>query len=152
MRGKELVIKGLHVSLIGKLRADQRNYTHASRIVSPEWIQLWFFISEKEFNQDLWLRLSEKEKDFMGYCVHACKIHSPEFEKALARECAQIHQRLVIIEGSISNGNLNRALVDEYKFIVDKLAASFQIGQKQATNLKKRIERTYEATKQIDST
>lgn len=146
MRGKEIIIKGLHVSIVGRLKADQRIYTHAKRIVSPEWIQLWFVISEKGFDQDLWLRLSEKDKDFMGYCVHACHVHSPEFEKALARECAQIHQRLLIIEGSITNGNLNRMLVDEYKQIVDKLAASFQIGQKQATNLKKRIERTYEAT------
>ena len=150
MRGKEIIIKGLHVSIVGRLKADQRIYTHAKRIVSPEWIQLWFVISEKGFNQDLWLRLSEKDKDFMGYCVHACHVHSPEFEKALARECAQIHQRLLIIEGSITNGNLNRMLVDEYKQIVDKLAASFQIGQKQATNLKKRIERTYEATSEQD--
>ena len=148
MRGKEIIIKGLHVSIVGRLKADQRIYTHAKRIVSPEWIQLWFVINEKGFDQDLWLRLSEKDKDFMGYCVHACHVHSPEFEKALARECAQIHQRLLIIEGSIANGNLNRMLVDEYKQIVDKLAASFQIGQKQATNLKKRIERTYEATSQ----
>ena len=150
MRGKEIIIKGLHVSIVGRLKADQRIYTHAKRIVSPEWIQLWFVISEKGFDQDLWLRLSEKDKDFMGYCVHACHVHSPEFEKALARECAQIHQRLLIIEGSITNGNLNRMLVDEYKQIVDKLAASFQIGQKQATNLKKRIERTYEATSEQD--
>ena len=148
MRGKEIIIKGLHVSIVGRLKADQRIYTHAKRIVSPEWIQLWFVINEKGFDQDLWLRLSEKDKDFMGYCVHACHVHSPEFEKALARECAQIHQRLLIIEGSIANGNLNRMLVDEYKQIVDKLAATFQIGQKQATNLKKRIERTYEATSQ----
>jgi predicted RNA-binding protein len=150
MRGKEIIIKGLHVSIVGRLKADQRIYTHAKRIVSPEWIQLWFVISEKGFDQDLWLRLSEKDKDFMGYCVHACNVHSPEFEKALARECAQIHQRLLIIEGSIANGNLNRMLVDEYKQIVDKLAASFQIGQKQATNLKKRIERTYDATQKAD--
>jgi len=145
MRAKEIIIKGLHVSIVGRLKADQRIYTHAKRIVSPEWIQLWFIISDKGFESDLWLRLSEKDKDFMGYAVHACNIVSPEFEKALARECAKIHQRLLLIEGSILNGNLNRVLVDEYKSIVDKLAASFQIGQKQATNLKKRIERTFDS-------
>ena len=151
MRTKELIIKGLHASIVGRLKADQRIYTHAKRIVSPEWIQLWFIIHDGGFEQDLWLRLSDKDKDFMGFAVHACNINSPEFEKALARECAQIHQRLLLIEGSISAGNLNRALVDEYKQIVDKLAASYQIGQKQATNLKKRIERTYDSIKETEA-
>ena len=150
MRIKELQIRGLLATIVGKLRKNDRQYTHMKRIVSPEWIQLWFIISDGGFDQDLWSRLSEKDRDFMGYAVHSCQVKSPEFQKALARSYATVHQRLMLIEGSIAAGNLNRALVDEYKQIVDRLAASYQIGRAQATNLMNRIERTFATTKSTE--
>lgn len=141
---KYIKIKGLYVALyrdhITKPVLFER------RLVEPAWIELWFKATEGEWDDTLWEQISEANQDFFSNCYHIT--NQPEnkyLEIALSKKFKKIQQRLVLLEGMIMAGNINKALIDEITEILDSLVKSQQLPQKQASRMKKRIERTYKS-------
>jgi len=68
-------------------------------------------------------------------------------ELPVVEKIKKVQQRLVLLEGMIMAGNINKELIDEVNDILDGLVKSQQLPQKQASRMKKRIERTYNSIK-----
>lgn len=143
---KFIKIKGLYVGLyrdhINKPVLFQR------RLVEPAWIELWFKATENQWDDSLWEQISDENKDWFSYCYHIT--NQPEnkyLEMAVSKKFKKVQQRLNLLEGMIMAGNINDELVDEMNDILDNLVKSSQLPQKQASRMKKRIERTYNEIK-----
>jgi len=143
---KYIKIKGLYVGLYRD--HISKPVLFGRRLVEPAWIQLWFKATENQWDDMLWDQLSDDNKDWFSYCYHLT--NQPEnkyLEIALSKKFKKVQQRLVLLEGMIMSGNLNQALIDEINDILDSLVRSQQLPQKQASRMKKRIERTYNSIK-----
>ena len=143
-----VVVRGLCVYLASKNNLN-RDYVHKRKLVSPEWVNVWYLINSGEFDDNLFISLNQIDRDFLAYCVHQTGVHNIEFEKALARNYRSVLERMRVLEGSIKAGNINREIVDEFKQVVDRLIASWQISGRMGNNLKRQIERTYEHASNI---
>lgn len=149
-RQKKVSIRGLAAYLYAE-REGMQNHVYKRKLVSPEWINLWYLISAGSFDQSLYISLNKIDKDFLAYCVHQCGIHNSDFEIALARDYRNVLERMRVLEGSIKAGNVNREIADEFKKIIDSLVSSWQISSKMGTSLKSAMERTLKETEQSKS-
>lgn len=143
---KFIKIKGLYVGLY----RDHINkpVLFSRRLVEPAWIELWFKATENQWDESLWEQISDENKDWFSYCYHIT--NQPEnkyLEMAVSKKFKKVQQRLNVLEGMIMAGNINNELVDEMNDILDNLVKSSQLPQKQASRMKKRIERTYNEIK-----
>jgi len=143
---KYIKIKGLYVGLyrdhISKPVLFKR------RLVEPAWIELWFKATENQWDDMLWENISDENKDFFSYCYHISEQPVNRYlEVAVSKKFKKVQQRLVLLEGMIMAGNINKELIDEVNEILDSLVKSQQLPQKQASRMKKRIERTYQSIK-----
>lgn len=143
---KFIKIKGLYVGLY----RDHINkpVLFSRRLVEPAWIELWFKATENQWDDSLWEQISDENKDWFSYCYHIT--NQPEnkyLEMAVSKKFKKVQQRLNVLEGMIMAGNINNELVDEMNDILDNLVKSSQLPQKQASRMKKRIERTYNEIK-----
>lgn len=143
---KFIKIKGLYVGLY----RDHINkpVLFSRRLVEPAWIELWFKTTENQWDDSLWEQISDENKDWFSYCYHIT--NQPEnkyLEMAVSKKFKKVQQRLNVLEGMIMAGNINNELVDEMNDILDNLVKSSQLPQKQASRMKKRIERTYNEIK-----
>lgn len=141
MMKKDIVIRGLSVGIRLPSKNGKTGQVVKRKIVSPEFIELWFHILDNQWNNELWLKISPSDREYLATCVRQAQIHNQEFEKALAKTSAHLHERLRIVEESIKAGNLNPALQTEFNEILDRLAGSAQISHTAATKLKKRLQR-----------
>lgn len=139
MKQREVIVKGLCVSLYLNGKTKQ---LIKRRIVSPEWVQLWYLISDGKFDADLWLTLNDGLQDFLSTCVHQTNTHNIEFQKMLARNMKGIYDRLLLIEDSIKMGNISEALVKEYSSIIERLTNTDQMPKMHGSKLIRRLERT----------
>ena len=116
------------------------------RLVEPAWIELWFKATENQWDNSLWEQINDDNKDWFSY-VYRITGQPPnkELEIAISKKFKKVQERLVLLEGMIMAGNINDDLIIEINNILDKLVASSQIPQKQATRMKQRIARTYKA-------
>ncbi len=90
--------------------------------------------------------LASNNKDWFSYCYHISEQPVNRYlEVAVSKKFKKVQQRLVLLEGMIMAGNINKELIDEINDILDSLVKSQQLPQKQASRMKKRIERTYKA-------
>lgn len=144
VKKKDVVIRGLIVSIETKHEGKQRQI-FKRKLVSPEFIQLWFKILDNEFDKELWMKLNQHDKDFLGICIRHAHIYNPDFEKALASDHSKHLERLRLLEESIKAGNLSGTIQKEFNDIIDKLKDSGQITSMHATKLKKRLDRTLKA-------
>lgn len=143
---KFIKIKGLYVALYRE--HVNRPVLFGRRLVSPAWIELWFKATENQWDDMLWEQLSDENKDWFSYCYHLTSQPDNKYlEIAISKKFKKVQQRLVLLEGMILSGNINKDLVDEINDILDSLVASQQLPQKQGSRMKKRIERTYNAIK-----
>lgn len=118
------------------------------RLVEPQWIQLWFKATENDWDDTLWDQISDHNQDWFSYCYHITdQPINKKLEIALSKKYKSVQQRLVLLEGMIMSGNINKELVDEINGILDSLVNSHQLPRKQAGRMKNRISRTYEAIK-----
>lgn len=143
---KFIKIKGLYVGLYRE--HETRPVLFGRRLVEPAWIELWFKATEGEWDDMLWEQLSDDNKDWFSYCYHLTNQPDNKYlEIALSKKFKKVQQRLVLLEGMIMAGNINKDLIDEINDILDSLVKSNQLPQKQASRTKKRIERTWENIK-----
>lgn len=147
---KYIKIKGLYVALYRD--HNSKPVLFGRRLVEPAWVELWFKATENQWDDMLWEQLSDENKDWFSKCYHIT--NQPEnkyLEIALSKKFKKIQQRLVLLEGMIMAGNINKDLIDEINNILDSLVKSDQLPQKQASRMKKRIERTYNFIKPTTS-
>lgn len=144
---KIVKINGLYVGLYRSHKTKPTLFKR--RLVEPAWIELWFKATEGEWDETLWEQISDENKDFFSYCYHMSDQPENKYlEIAISKKFKKIQQRLVLLEGMIVAGNINKDLVNEVNDILDRLVGSKQLPQKQASRMKGRVERTYEAIKQ----
>ena len=143
---KYIKIKGLYVGLYRD--HITKPVLFGRRLVEPAWIELWFKATENQWDDSLWDQISDENKDWFSYCYHTTnQPNNKELEIAVSKKFKKIQNRLVLLEGMIMAGNINIDLINEVNEILDSLVKSSQLPQKQATRMKKRIERTYNAIK-----
>lgn len=141
---KYIKIKGLYVGLYRD--HITKPVLFGRRLVEPAWIELWFKATENQWDDMLWDQLSDDNKDWFSYCYHISEQPVNRYlEVAVSKKFKKVQQRLVLLEGMIMAGNINKELIDEINDILDSLVKSQQLPQKQASRMKKRIERTYKA-------
>lgn len=140
---KFIKINGLYVSIYRNYR-DQPVLLHR-RVVEPAFIQLWYKLSELEFDNDLYNQLSDENKDYLSFCFHTIypELENKHLEIETAKKSRKLQERLVLLEGMIMAGNINIELVNELNGILDKLVKSSQIPAKQGSRMKARVRRTY---------
>jgi hypothetical protein len=117
------------------------------RIVSPDWISLYYKLEEGTFDKIDWDRLNESERDFMAYVCKHMGFDSKELNLAIAHTYRATFDRLASIEGMVKAGNINSQTVTEYKEILDRLGSSGQLIMHKVSYLKKCMDRTYERVK-----
>jgi hypothetical protein len=149
-RQKKVQIRGLAAYLYAE-RDGYQTHTYKRKLVSPEWINLWYLISAGEFDQSLYISLNQIDKDFLAYCVHQTGIHNSDFEIALARDYRNTLERMRVLEGSIKAGNVNPEIAKEFNEIIDRLVSSWQISSKMGTSLKSSMNRTLKAALEAKS-
>jgi len=143
---KYIKIKGLYVGLYRD--HITKPVLFGRRLVEPAWIELWFKATENQWDDMLWDQISDENKDWFSYCYHISEQPVNRYlEVAVSKKFKKVQQRLVLLEGMIMAGNINKELIDEVNKILDSLVNSHQLPQKQASRMKKRIERTYENIK-----
>jgi hypothetical protein len=139
---KIILIKGLCVAIQLPSKNGKTGQIIKRKIVSPEFIELWFHIIDNQWSNELWLKLSSSDKEYLSICVRQAQIFNPDFERALAKTSAHLHERLKLVEESIKAGNLNPSLQQEFNSILDRLSASGQLSTVATTKLKKRMQRS----------
>ncbi len=119
------------------------------RVVEPAFIQLWYKLSELEFDIDLYTQLSDENKDYLSFCFHTIypQLENKQLEIETAKKSRKLQERLVLLEGMIMSGNINKELITELNEILNKLVKSSQIPAKQGARMKNRVKRTYDAMK-----
>jgi hypothetical protein len=143
---KYIKIKGLYVGLYRD--HISKPVLFGRRLVEPAWIELWFKATENQWDDMLWEQISDENKDWFSYCYHISEQPVNRYlEVAVSKKFKKVQQRLVLLEGMIMAGNINKELIDEINEILDSLVKSQQLPQKQASRMKKRIERTYQSIK-----
>lgn len=106
------------------------------RVVTPEWLKLYFMIKIGEFDTDMWNTLPRELKALLGYVCRKLKHpFSDEFNIALATDYKADYERLKLLEGSIKAGNNNTALIDECIKIIQGLGNSGQMNSKTAKTM-----------------
>lgn len=141
---KVIKINGLYVGLYRE--HSTKPVLFGRRLVEPAWIELWFKATEGEWDETLWEQISDENKDWFSYCYHLSKQpDNKHLEIAVSKKFKKVQQRLVLLEGMIMSGNINKELIVEIGGILDSLVNSQQLPQKQAARMKKRIDRTYDA-------
>lgn len=144
MRIKELTLNGTCVSLYNVDKNGKRSTLFLRKLMPSTFIELWFKVQDNDFDADLWHDLRDSEKDFFAQCVEQTHTKNAKFNIALSKDTGTMLKRLQLLEGELQAGNINIALVDEFKKILDKLAKTHQMPAAQASRLKRRIERTYD--------
>lgn len=143
---KYIKIKGLYVGLYRD--HTSKPVLFGRRLVEPAWIELWFKATDGEWDDTLWEQITDENKDWFSYCYHLTKQPDNKYlEIAVSKKFKKVQQRLVLLEGMIMAGNINKDLIEELNTILDSLVKSQQLPQKQASRMKKRIERTYNEIK-----
>lgn len=90
-------------------------------------------------------QISDENKDWFSNCYHLTNQPENKYLEIAISKNSKIQQRLVLLEGIIMAGNINKDIIEEINDILDKLVKSQQLPQKQASRMKNRIERTYKA-------
>jgi hypothetical protein len=139
---KDVSIYGLLVKVCLPKKDGKSGACINRKIVSPQWIQLWFHVLDGQWDNELWMQLSDRDREYLGYVIHQAQIYSPDFEKALAKSFTKLYDRLRLVEESIKAGNLSQALVNEFESILDRFVASGQMTSIHKSKLKKRLNRT----------
>jgi hypothetical protein len=144
---KFIKINGCYVSIY-RIYRTQPVLLHR-RVVEPAFIQLYYKLSELDFDMDLYNELSDENKDYLSFVFHSIHPHleNKRLEIETAKKSRKLQERLVLLEGMIMSGNINIELVNELNEILDKLIKSSQIPAKQGARMKNRVKRTYEAMK-----
>ena len=136
-------IHGCVVSLKSK---GSRSCVLRRLLVQPLFIELWNLITENDFDHTKWSRLTQIEKEFMVMLTHKLSINNRQLQSANNNESAGSIERLKLLEGSISAGNLNKDILTEAHTIIDDLANRSMLHKRTANALKKRLAKAYETT------
>ena len=113
------------------------------RLVSPTFISVWYSVKNDEFDRERWDTLPIDEKMYLSKITTLAKIDNKDLSVANASLVHDVHERLKLIEGAVVAGNLNRALVEEYLQLVDKLAESGSITNMMGSHMKRVITNRY---------
>lgn len=101
---------------------NRRNVLYRRYFVSPEFVELFYKLHDGEFDQTLYDRLSDIEKQTMSTVLTFLNIDNKEFNIALSKFMRNSFERFKLIEGAIKAGNLSAELHDEYVDLMRMLA------------------------------
>ena len=127
----------LHISY-----GTRRDKLYRRFFVSPEFIQLFYFLHDGTFDNRLYESLSDKERQEMSSVMSYLNIDNQEFNIALAKSMRNIYERFKVIEGAIKAGNLSTELHDEYVGLMNMLSKMGMIPSITANKNIKSIGRT----------
>ena len=137
----EIRITGGLVSIIRVGRKSRAVFIR--RIVSPPFIRVWYSVKEARFDRESWDALPLDEKMYMSRIASLTNLDSEDLAVASASLVQDIHKRLTLIESAVIAGNLNKALVEEYLELVDKLAEAGSINHMMSSHMKRVIRNRY---------
>jgi site-specific recombinase len=139
-----LRITGSIVSLYYQ-RKNDRIVLYKRKIGSPEFIELLYKILADEFDEAMWLNLSDKDKQWLITVVNSTHKENPKFNIATAKYNNANLNEMRIIEGEIIAGNLNPELLTKFNRIIDNLMDTYQLTRNHGSMLKKNLARTLDA-------
>lgn len=97
-------------------------------LVSTEFVQLFYKLSDGEFDQELFNELSDNEKLLLSRMASYLSLPVPRnFNIAMSKYMKAQFERLRFIEAAVKSGNLSTELKVEYYGIIDKLIAAGMI-------------------------
>ena len=111
-------------------------------IVTPNFIELWYKVTENLFDNDLWHRLSQFERNWMSELVNKLNIKNNIFSVQSARDSEELINKLQLAEGSLAAGNNSKELINNYYDLLDQLAERNIIARWTITAIKKNINKT----------
>lgn len=118
-----------------------RDVLHRRFFVSPEFIQLFYKVHEGGFDQGLFERLSDKERQILALSINYLGLVNRDYNIALSKTMRTTYERLKLIEGAIQAGNLSQELHDEYVDIMGMFKDLHLIPRLTASNNIKSIGR-----------
>lgn len=134
----KLFIKGL----LTELRTDRKGYLK-KMMVSPDFIELWYKITENQFDLSLWSVLNQIERNWMIELAQKLKIDNKYLNIQHNKESSKYIDELQLLEGSINSGNNNKDLLTKYFSILDILKQRNMIEAWTVNSIKKNISRVF---------
>lgn len=102
-----------------KRGANIRDVLYKRYFVSPEFVQLFYKVHEGDFDDGLFERLSDKERQILSQSVAYLGLTNKAYNIAQSKTLRNTYERLKLIEGAIKSGNLSNELHDEYVGIME---------------------------------
>jgi len=109
-------------------------------LVNPTFIDLWYEVTENEFDIHKWNKLNNTEKNYMVMLARKLNVDNKKLESANNNEATNKIERLKLLEGGILAGNMSPDIVTEALNIIDELADRQMLYRRTANALKKRIQ------------
>ena len=107
-------------------------------LVNPVFIDLWYEVTENEFDIHKWNKLNNTEKNYMVMLARKLNVDNKKLESANNNEATNKIERLKLLEGGILAGNMSPDIVTEALNIIDELADRQMLYRRTANALKKR--------------
>lgn len=113
-------------------------------IVSPDFIALLDKIENNEFEQSLWDKLSQVEKNFIYEINEDCKIKNKQLEMEHLKESQRLMDRLKLLEGAVLAGNSGDLVKKEFIEILDELGNRKQLPKSLIVRMKSAVQKNYQ--------
>lgn len=141
----KLFIKGL----LTELRTSKSAYLK-KMLVSPDWIELWYLVTENKFDLALWSNLNQLERNWMIELAQKLKVDNKVLNIQHNKEASKYIEEIQLIEGSIQAGNNSPELIDKFYAILEVLRERNMIHAWTVNAMKKNFNRILEQKKSID--
>lgn len=138
-----------HVKAIS--RQVRRDVLYRRFFVSPEFVELFYKLHDGEFDQLLFDRLQDNEKQTMSTALTFLDINNREFNIALSKAMRSSFERFKLIEGAIKAGNLSTDLHDEYVNLMRMLSKLGMIPKSTASQNVNAIGRTLRSQQRVSN-
>lgn len=153
-----LTFKYVRDGLFVYMRSSRMKPLHSKLLVSPAFVDLLLDIDppirktksiiygegvnikdKGTFDLKKWDELSQTEKNFLYDINQKCNINNKDLEIEFLRETEPYIDRLRILDGELTAGNISDKLLRELNNLIDDLYLRHQITAMHRTNYKKKI-------------
>lgn len=126
--------------LLVELRSGQKSAVK-KMIVTPAFIELWYMVTENAWDDTLWRRLSQTEKNYMVELAQKTGAGNKQLQLAQNAEAHSLVNRLELLEGGLSTGNDSPELLKEFYEILDQLGNRQMLSRLTISTIKKKFDR-----------
>lgn len=130
---------------INLLHGKRNDKLYRRLFVSPEFVSLYYKLSDGEFDDNMFDALSKLEKHMLSTAANFTNINVRGLNIAISKLMRDSFTRLKVIEGAILAGNLNHELVNEYIAILREMGELGLIPRLTATKQIRAMGRTFKA-------